>query len=272
MEYVDVVPNFHTSEEEKASLLHLADVAWNTPGNQRLPTDPFHYMIMGAGVDEDADTLADPHLSVARSLAKRMAAEFFPELDILSVRLLISPVGCDRQLWHLDWVRSFTETRFLLLPVGVPFTAENSLELLDVGGKENTDALAEIAKAAASENRHVKPDEWQHLSHLQKQAKTVPLLLDSWQLALVKNTHAFHRRGRNVSNYARVTFNMDMGPVAQKPGFVDIDLVRSKGKGRLAPWEEIDNLEEEDAVLDDFQDDAVMDHKSDKSSVQQSML
>lgn len=219
-------------------------------------------MIMGAGVEEDAASLADSNFAAARDLARRLQAEFCPNLGILSVRLLISPPGCDKQRWHLDFVKSFTDAMAALIPV-TPSTAENPYEVLDLGGKQHTDALAEIARAAG---RPLETDEWQHLAPLQQHAKAVPLLLDSFELALVKNSHAFHRRGRNSSNYSRITFTVDMAPMWQDPKFVDLDSLESRERGRVAPSQEIDELDEQDAALQDWQ------AEPDRCEMQRSML
>ena len=77
----------------------------------------------------------------------------------------------------------------------------------------------------------------------------VPLALRAWEAVVVRTSHAFHRRGANRNDSARLTFNVDLARLAECPEFVDVDTLRSLSTRRVCSMRWIDELEEQDISL-----------------------
>ena len=98
--------------------------------------------------------------------------------------------------------------------------------------------------------------------------KLVSLQLSPWDIAVVKTSHHFHRRGATMtSNFTRLTLNIDLADATdireddrthvnetdktqgERNEFVCIDTVRSMEDDRICGTDIIDNMYEQDIVL-----------------------
>lgn len=240
MENVDGRRSFNVSCAEQAALQRLTERALLSSGDSK---EPMHFMVAGCQVKEPE--CSDKDLAAVRALAKRLAVEVAPELDIISVRILISPPGACAQPWHLDFAKHFSEVRTALLSVSRS-TSANATELLDLGSPVANEALACRARAAGEPLR---PEDWQDL---RENATVQPLESAPWELTVLRTSHQLHRRGPNRSDFVRVAFNVDLARLADAPDFVDVDYARSLQKNRIAIAAEIDELDEQDASLAAF--------------------
>eukprot|EP00929_Paragymnodinium_shiwhaense_P047218 TRINITY_DN23946_c0_g1_i1.p1 TRINITY_DN23946_c0_g1~~TRINITY_DN23946_c0_g1_i1.p1 ORF type:complete len:226 (-),score=35.98 TRINITY_DN23946_c0_g1_i1:115-792(-) len=146
MEHVRFLPELRLQPEEQKLLLRLEQKAVASATTR----GPAHFMVSGHGVcdEESAEALDEAgrrDIEATRALAEHLASIVSPGLDVISVRLLISPPGAPEQPWHLDYARQFREVHTLFVPL-TPSTEETCTELLELQ-KPSAD-IAEIARAA----------------------------------------------------------------------------------------------------------------------------
>eukprot|EP00929_Paragymnodinium_shiwhaense_P047219 TRINITY_DN23946_c0_g1_i2.p1 TRINITY_DN23946_c0_g1~~TRINITY_DN23946_c0_g1_i2.p1 ORF type:complete len:281 (-),score=61.12 TRINITY_DN23946_c0_g1_i2:9-851(-) len=245
MEHVRFLPELRLQPEEQKLLLRLEQKAVASATTR----GPAHFMVSGHGVcdEESAEALDEAgrrDIEATRALAEHLASIVSPGLDVISVRLLISPPGAPEQPWHLDYARQFREVHTLFVPL-TPSTEETCTELLELQ-KPSAD-IAEIARAA---HGPLPVEAWR--PQCEGEPAILALVLDEWQCCVARTSHVFHRRSANTGAFTRITFNVDMASLRESPNFVDVDCQRSLLRARLCPQAEVDELEEQDASLVDF--------------------
>lgn len=205
-------------------------------------------MVSGSRCPPDVhDENPGPDVLLARALAERLAELAAPDLDVLSVRILLAPPGCGAQPWHLDYAKYFPEVRTVFLSV-TRSTTENCTEILQLGGSA---ALTDLVARAKRQGKALSSEAWEDL---RGDGRIVPVTFEPWEVGWVRTSHAFHRRGANRSGFARITFNVDLARLADAPDYIDFDYARHVETDRIAPLEEIDELDEQDVSLDVFPD------------------
>jgi len=233
--------NFQFDFDEESSLARLAA---RVPDQRLKCAEPCHFMIDGLNAGSGKD---DADLTVARALAAKLGAHIAPGLQVISVRLLLSPPGAPAQPWHLDYGQHFREIRTVFLAL-TPARSNNCTETLRFGRPEESARVHALARSA---NGPLAPSLW---ADERASARAEPLLMERGQVCALRTSHVFHRRSANRSNYTRITFNVDLAWLVECARFIDLDTQRSLACGRIAGREEVDELSEQDVSLEPVTD------------------
>eukprot|EP01065_Artemidia_motanka_P052702 TRINITY_DN958_c3_g2_i1.p1 TRINITY_DN958_c3_g2~~TRINITY_DN958_c3_g2_i1.p1 ORF type:complete len:239 (+),score=10.57 TRINITY_DN958_c3_g2_i1:415-1131(+) len=201
---------------------------------------PHHIMLWGKGVD-DGGTGCDADVW---GVVSRLVQKTVPGLDVLSVRLLVSPPGSPAQPWHIDYAQDFRTVWTILLGL-TPSTELNCTELLRFGTPGDGVEL-ELLERARKQAAPLRRDDWSSQPH-----SIVPLVLEQWEAVVLQTSHCFHRRGPNRTSEFRITLNVDCAPAASAAEWICVDTQRSLNAGRVCPREQVDDLGEQDCYLDE---------------------
>lgn len=188
-----------------------------------------HVMLSGFGVQEaeyGASSFLDRStterlVAIARSQVE--AIEKSVNFCLLSVRILLSPPGATAQPWHLDYAGPGLEqvrarTVFVALTRA---SADNCTELL---------RFRTPSQSAAFERRRAVCNG--RIDVTKADVRAVPVCMSQFDVTCVDTSRVVHRRGRNTSNFVRMTLNVDYSLETKESleeiGFVDDDTESAK--------------------------------------------
>jgi len=204
---------------------------------------------------------------------------------IISIRLLCSPPNYKAQNFHFDYGQDFETVHTMFVAI-TPSVVGNSTELLRWNDGEVATKARHISRrrnrlvidkdviftdnkepTSTSENDVIatkKPDD----VIVTRKPDLISLEMEQWDIAVVKTSHHFHRRGDTfASNFTRLMLNIDLADApderltevddvvrndvkdVEDDDFVCIDTLRSLTEERICGTEIIDNMYEQDIVL-----------------------
>ena len=171
-------------------------------------------------------------------LCERYVDKFEKNAGILSVRILVSPKGCEAQQYHLDYKRdSQFDCRTLFIAL-TPSTPENCTEYLEFN-QEHDEYLFQkrVDKCSDASGLTTIP-----VTNVRKKC-----LIVKPHVVFMNTSKIPHRRGPTFhSTFTRIVLNIDITPhIKELSKFEDTDYLDSLSNGCIASQKVVDDLHSE---------------------------
>ena len=206
--------------------------------------EPCHVMIDSAArkrSEESTTTtfLREKERRALIGLCERYVDMFEKNAGILSVRILVSPKGCEAQQYHLDYKRdSEFDCRTLFIAL-TPSTPENCTEYLEFH-QEHDEYLFQkrVDKCSDASELTTIP-----VTNVRKKC----LIVKPHDIVFMNTSKIPHRRGPTFhSTFTRIVLNIDITPhIKELSKFEDTDYLDSLSNGCIASQKVVDDLHSE---------------------------
>jgi len=172
-------------------------------------------------------------------LCERYVDMFEKKAGILSVRILVSPKGCEAQQYHLDYKRdSQFDCRTLFVAL-TPSTPENCTEYLEFKNEHDEFLFQKrVDKCSDASGMTTIP-----VTNVRKKC----LIVKPHDIVFMNTSKIPHRRGPTFhSTFTRIVLNIDITPhIKELSKFEDTDYLDSLSNGCIASQKVVDDLHSE---------------------------